>query len=114
MYENVSTTPDDLLLWFHHVNYTHRLHSGKTVIQHFYDQRYFGRQTVQTFVPSWEALKGKIDEERFGHILFRLQYQAGHADVWRDAINSFTSISRASRTRTTGSGGTAGATRPRP
>ncbi len=35
MYENVTTTPDDLLLWFHHVNYTHVLHSGKTVVQHF-------------------------------------------------------------------------------
>ena len=89
MFENISTTPDDLLLWFHHVDYTHRLRSNKTVIQHFYDQHYFGRTTVQTFAGSWEALRGKIDEERFQHVLFRLQYQGGHADVWRDAISDF-------------------------
>ncbi|OAF60187.1 hypothetical protein VC83_03215 [Pseudogymnoascus destructans] len=28
-YEGIDTTPDDLLLWFHHVPYTHRVHSVK-------------------------------------------------------------------------------------
>lgn len=32
IYENIDTTPDNLLLCFHHVNYTYRLHSGQTVI----------------------------------------------------------------------------------
>ena len=27
MYENAATTPDDLLLFFHHVPYTYKLHS---------------------------------------------------------------------------------------
>ncbi|KAH8893835.1 alpha-glucuronidase [Thozetella sp. PMI_491] len=89
VYENLSTTPDELLLWFHHVPYTHLLRSGKTVIQHFYDQHYFGRQTAQTFPAAWQLLKGKIDDERFDHVLFRLRYQAGHADVWRDAVSTF-------------------------
>src|SRR5262249_41929644 len=34
MYESLATTPDELLLFFHHVSYTYVLHSGKTVIQH--------------------------------------------------------------------------------
>lgn len=38
-FEEIETTPDDLLLWFHHVPYTHVLKNGKTVIQHFYDAR---------------------------------------------------------------------------
>src|SRR5690606_20931534 len=33
-YESLDTCPDELLLFFHHVPYTHVLHSGKTVIQH--------------------------------------------------------------------------------
>nr|AAL33576.3 alpha-glucuronidase [Rasamsonia emersonii] len=89
MYENIDTTPDDLLLWFHHVNYTHRLHSGKTVIQHFYDAHYRGAETAQTFLTMWEALKGKIDSERYNDVHFRLTYQAGHSIVWRDAITNF-------------------------
>ncbi|KKA18477.1 alpha-glucuronidase [Rasamsonia emersonii CBS 393.64] len=89
MYENIDTTPDNLVLWFHHVNYTHRLHSGKTVIQHFYDAHYSGAETAQTFLTMWESLKGKIDDERYNDVHFRLTYQAGHSIVWRDAINNF-------------------------
>lgn len=89
MYENIETTPDDLLLWFHHVNYTHQLHSGKTVIQHFYDAHYDGAEAVQGFLTQWESLQGKIDDERYNHIRDRLDYQTGHSIVWRDAINDF-------------------------
>ena len=89
MFESVETTPDDLLLWFHHVPYTQRLKSGKSVIQHIYDAHYRGAATAQTFVTRWEALRGLIDEERYEHVLFRLTYQAGHAIVWRDSICQF-------------------------
>ncbi|KAM0193357.1 hypothetical protein ACHAPI_007669 [Fusarium lateritium] len=88
-YENPETTPDDLMLWFHHVPYTFKLHSGKTVIQHFYDAHYDGAKTAQTFHKTWDSLKGKVDKDRFEHEMFRLKYQAGHSIVWRDAINEF-------------------------
>ncbi|RBQ68221.1 hypothetical protein FVER14953_08824 [Fusarium verticillioides] len=88
-FESTETTPDDLMLWFHHVPYTFKLHSGKTVIQHFYDAHYKGAATAQTFHKTWASLKGKIDNDRLEHDLFRLKYQAGHSIVWRDAINEF-------------------------
>ena len=89
MYEKVESTPDDLLLWFHHVDYTHQLHSGKTVIQHFYDAHYEGAQSAQSFLDQWESLEGRVDEQRYNHIRRRLEYQTGHSLVWRDAINNF-------------------------
>ena len=89
IYDNLDTTPDDLLLWFHHVNYTQQLKSGKTVIQHFYDSHYDGAATAQTFVPMWQSLEGKIDEQRFQDVLFRFRYQSGHSLVWRDAIVNY-------------------------
>jgi len=89
VYENIEQTPDNLLLWFHHVPYTQRLQSNKTVIQHFYDAHYEGAATAQEFVKQWESLRGKIDDERFDHVLFRQTFQAGHSLVWRDAINEF-------------------------
>lgn len=89
MYEDIHTTPDNLLLWFHHVNYTQPLKSGETVIQHFYNAHYTGANTAQTFVSQWQSLKGKIDDQRFEEVLFRLKFQAGHSIVWRDAINDY-------------------------
>lgn len=88
-YENIPTTPDNLLLWFHHVPYTHRLHSGQTVIQHFYDAHYRGAQIANGFVPQWESLASLVDSQVYDDVLYRLKYQAGHALVWRDAIVNF-------------------------
>ncbi len=89
--EAPATTPDDLLLWFHHVPYTHRLRqSGKTVIQHVYDAHYAGAETAQRLVAMWKGLEPRLaDGARFRDVLLRLTYQAGHAIVWRDAICGF-------------------------
>ena len=89
IFENIEAIPDDLFLWFHHMPYTQRLKSGKTVIQHFYDAQYAGAETAQTFLTKWAALKGHIDDGRFEHVAFVLAYQAGHSIVWRDAVNEF-------------------------
>jgi alpha-glucuronidase len=86
MYESLTTTPDELLLFFHHVPYTHVLRSGKTVIQHIYDAHYQGASEVAEAARQWKTLKGRIDDERYHDVLVRLEYQAGHAIVWRDAI----------------------------
>ena len=86
LYENVKTTPDELLLFFHHVPYTYVLHSGKTVIQHVYDSHYEGAAAAEAFVRQWETLQGHIDNDRYADVLRRLRYQSGHAIVWRDAI----------------------------
>ena len=86
MYESLATCPDDLLLFFHHVPYTHRLHSGKTVIQSIYDSHYQGAEQAARFVSDWNGLKGRMDDKLFNDMHARLVYQAGHAIVWRDAI----------------------------
>jgi alpha-glucuronidase len=85
-YESLESTPDDLLLFFHHVPYNFVLHSGKTVIQHIYDSHYDGADRAADFVRQWNSLKGRIDKARHADVLARLEYQAGHATVWRDAI----------------------------
>lgn len=85
-YESLKTCPDQLLLFFHHVPYDYVLHSGKTVIQHVYDTHYEGAEQAQKLMDQWKSLKGKIDEPRYNQVLARLEYQAGHAIVWRDAV----------------------------
>jgi alpha-glucuronidase len=86
MYESVDTCPDYLLLFFHHVPYTHKLHTGKTVIQYFYDSHYEGAEEAARLGEEWATLKGKIDPKLYEDERARLDYQAGHAMVWRDAI----------------------------
>lgn len=85
-YESAATTPDNLLLFFHHVPYTCKLHDGKTVIQYLYDSHYDGAERAAQFVKDWEGLKARIDPSLYANVLPRLEYQAGHAIVWRDAV----------------------------
>jgi alpha-glucuronidase len=85
-YESAETTPDELLLFFHHVPYSYKLHSGKTVIQHIYDSHYDGASRAAALVTQWQSLKGRVDQQRYEDVWRRLEYQAGHAIVWRDAI----------------------------
>jgi alpha-glucuronidase len=88
-FESPATTPDELLLFFHHVPYTYRLKNGKTVIQHIYDEHYLGAEQAAGFITRWKALASVIDPERHAAVLKHLEFQAGHAIVWRDAIVSW-------------------------
>ncbi len=86
MYESAATTPDNVLLFFHHVPWTYKLHLGKTVIQYVYDIHYQGAEEAARLGAEWATLKGKIDPQLYEDERVRLEYQAGHAIVWRDAI----------------------------
>ena len=93
-YESLATCPDDLLLFMHHVPYTYRLHSHETVMQHIDDSHYWGAKAAAAQVPAWESIRGKVPDAIYAEVLKRLQFQAGHAIVWRDAITEwFTKMS---------------------
>jgi len=89
IYETLRNTPDNLVLFFHHVPYTYKLHSEKTVIQTIYDLHYAGAEEAKQFVSQWKSLDHLVDDDRFHDVLSQLTYQSGHAIVWRDAINDW-------------------------
>jgi alpha-glucuronidase len=89
LYEKVDTCPDELLLFFHHVPYTHKLHSGKTVIQHIYDTHFSGADDAEWLEREWAGLEGRIDAGRFADVASRLAEQSQHAKKWRDIINTY-------------------------
>ena len=89
IYEPLSSCPDELLLFFHHVRYSYVLHSGKTVIQHIYDSHYDGAEQAASLGEQWKTLHGQVDDARYSEILALLEYQAGEAVVWRDTICSW-------------------------
>lgn len=89
VYESLATCPDEVLLFFHHVPYTHKLKSGKTVIQHIYDTHFEGVDRVKDFIDRWKSLKPRMDRERYHDVLARLEEQHAHAQEWRDVINTY-------------------------
>ena len=88
-YESVETCPDELLLFFHHVPYTHRLHSGKTVIQHIYDSRADGFEQVLTLRPRWQQLARRVPERLHQRVSSLLKEQERSAEEWRDQLRTY-------------------------
>lgn len=88
-YESLETCPDELLLFFHHVPYTHVLHSGKTVIQHIYDTHFNGVEKVKEYQTVWDSLKEVLDEEAYENVKTRLIQQEKNATNWRDQVNTY-------------------------
>ncbi|WP_307815947.1 hypothetical protein [Myceligenerans indicum] len=93
VYESAETCPDELLLFFHHVPYTHVLHSGKTVIQHIYDTHFEGVQRVEGFVAAWESVRRTVSDDGAprlaDRVTERLAEQLRSSIEWRDQINTY-------------------------
>ncbi len=89
LYEDESTCPDELALFFHHLSYGHRLKSGKTVIQHIYDEHFRGAELAAALPGRWKDFEGRVPEPAYSAVLERLNHQAEHAALWRDAVNTF-------------------------
>lgn len=89
MYDSPESCPDELLLFFHHMPYDHRLHSGKTVIQHIYDTHFDGVELVDEMVKQLESLEGKLPDKAYRRMLDRFYHQKEHSREWRDQINTY-------------------------
>ena len=89
MYANRETCPEELLLFFHHVEYGYVLSSGKTIIQHIYDTHFEGAKEAEMFYQMWDELHGLMDEATFDRGKKRFTHQKEHAKEWCDVINSY-------------------------
>jgi alpha-glucuronidase len=89
MLENYQTTPEDLMLFFHHLSYDTVLPSGKTLIQTIYDQHFEGYQTVLDYQKMWNTLEGKIDNGAYQNVRDRLDSQVENALEWKDQVNTY-------------------------
>ena len=88
-YNGAEECPEELLLFFHHLPYTYRLKSGKTLIQHIYDSHFEGVREVEEMIRVWESLKGKIPEDSYALVRERFERQLYNAREWRDQVNSY-------------------------
>ncbi len=85
LYNDISTCPENLITWFHHVPWDHRMKSGRTFwdeLCHKYDE---GLRQARHFLAVWDALQPYVDSQRFDEVQRKLRIQARDAEWWRDA-----------------------------
>ncbi|WP_071146093.1 alpha-glucuronidase [Bacteroides ihuae] len=85
MYNDVQTCPENLLLWFHHVPWNHKMKSGRTLwdeLCYTYDQ---GVQQARSFQKTWDTMEPFVDSQRFHEVQRRLKIQTRDAVWWKDA-----------------------------
>ena len=80
-----ATVPDDDLLFFHHVGWSEKLRSGRTLWNELVDRYSAGVAAARALGATWATLQGKIDEQRFHEVAAFLKIQADEARWWRDA-----------------------------
>lgn len=89
MYNGRNTCPEELLLFFHRVEYGYRLKSGKTLIQYIYDTHFEGAEEVRGFIDTWDSLQEFLPPAAYTSVSEKLQKQLQNAREWRDVVNTY-------------------------
>ena len=85
MYSNLKACPEELLLWFHHLPWTYKMNSGRTLWDDLALHYQHGADWVKETRAEWKALSPFIDAERFRAVDQKLAIQERDAVWWRDA-----------------------------
>ncbi len=84
-FAKLTTCPEVILLWFHHVPWEHRMKSGRILWDELALHYQRGVDWVRATRKEWDALAGAIDPERHGEVAKKLAIQERDAIWWRDA-----------------------------
>lgn len=84
-YGNISTCPENLILWFHHVPWDYTMKDGKSLwdeLCYTYDS---GVKKVRDYQKTWDRMEPYIDKQRFTDVQSKLKIQSKDAVWWKDA-----------------------------
>lgn len=84
-YGNISTCPENLILWFHHVPWDYTMKDGKSLwdeLCYTYDS---GVKKVRDYQKTWDRMESYIDKQRFADVQSKLKIQSKDAVWWKDA-----------------------------
>jgi alpha-glucuronidase len=84
-FDDLKSVPDEYLLWFHHVPWNYRLHTGRTLWDELVTRYTRGVNEVKGMRATWAKLEGRIDAERYAKTAAFLAIQQDEAQWWRDA-----------------------------
>ena len=85
IFSDPKKTPENLLLWFHHLPWDYKMASGDTLWNELVKHYYRGVDEVIEMQKQWLALEGKIDSNQFNQVRMALAIQVKEAKWWRDA-----------------------------
>lgn len=85
IFSDPKKTPENLLLWFHHLPWDYKMTSGDTLWNELVKHYYRGVDEVIEMQNQWLALEGKIDNNQFNQVRMALAIQVKEAKWWRDA-----------------------------
>ncbi|MGO4892026.1 alpha-glucuronidase family glycosyl hydrolase [Flavobacterium sp. W21_SRS_FM6] len=85
IFNDPKKTPDNLLLWFHHLPWDYTMASGKTLWVELVEHYYAGAAAVELMQAQWLGLKDKIEPNQFNQVRMALAIQVKEARWWRDA-----------------------------
>jgi alpha-glucuronidase len=93
-FNDLKQTPEQYLLFFHHVPWDYRMRSGQTLWYELIAHYTQGVDDVKQMRETWRHMDGYIDDERYQQVATFLAIQQKEAQWWRDAcIAYFQSIS---------------------
>jgi alpha-glucuronidase len=80
-----ASCPDELLLWFHHLPWTYKMKSGRSLWDELCLRYQGGVDAVRQMQQQWNSLEGSVDEDRFRQVQMLLAIQEKDAVWWRNA-----------------------------
>ena len=82
---DINKCPENYLLWFHHVPWTHRMKSGRTLWDEMCYKYYTAVDSIKAIQQQWNKLGKYIDVDRYDHVKQLLNIQVKDAVWWRNA-----------------------------
>lgn len=84
-FNNVATTPEVYLLYFHHLSWDYKLKNGQTLWDALCSHWDTGVKQVRQFQVVWDKAEPFVDAERFARVQEKLRRHTRDAQFWRDA-----------------------------
>ncbi|MEJ0026259.1 MAG: alpha-glucuronidase family glycosyl hydrolase [Rhizomicrobium sp.] len=88
-FENIDTTPEKFLLWFHHVPWDRKLASGRTLWDELVVRYDEGVAATARAGATWAKMKPFVDAERYDEEAAYLAIEHKEAQWWRDACLAY-------------------------
>ena len=84
-YGDAFDCPDEYLLWFHHLPWSFRMKSGRTLWDELCRHYQTGLEQAREFQRTWDSVKQYVDDERYLRVQNKLKIQTLDAQWWKDA-----------------------------
>ena len=84
LYDDITTCPDEYLLWFHNVEWNYKMKNNKTLWDNLCYKYDDGVKSVKKMQKVWDMMEKYIDKGRFNDVQKRLKTQLRDAIWWKD------------------------------